>query len=87
MLLLPTSCREQRIRAVEFSAPEAIAAIPDCNQDLFIGNKACSTFLFSPNDSSVVQVRGMLTVYQRISERGCRPAESSIMLSLSGSVV
>jgi hypothetical protein len=41
---------------VEFSAPEAIAAIPDCNQDLFIGNRACTTFLFSPNDSSVVQV-------------------------------
>ncbi|WIA40119.1 hypothetical protein OEZ86_013522 [Tetradesmus obliquus] len=49
------SRREQRIRAVEWSAPEDIGPIPDCNQDVFIANKACRTFLFSPNDSSVVQ--------------------------------
>jgi hypothetical protein len=42
---------------VEWSVPEAIDGIPDCNQDLYIGQKACRTFLFSPNDSGVVQVR------------------------------
>eukprot|EP00878_Enallax_costatus_P021602 GHUV01022886.1.p1 GENE.GHUV01022886.1~~GHUV01022886.1.p1 ORF type:complete len:298 (+),score=51.96 GHUV01022886.1:484-1377(+) len=47
--------REQRVRENAVSVPQLIPSIPDCNEDLFIGSRRCSAFLYSPNTSSVVQ--------------------------------
>eukprot|EP00775_Hariotina_reticulata_P013231 gene13231-13362_t len=46
--------REQRIRESEVAEVTSISNIPDCHQDLYIRDRPCITFIYTPNSSAVV---------------------------------
>lgn len=48
--------RTGRIRDVPTTFAEGISSIPDCSSELFIYNKPCLDFIFSPKDDARVQV-------------------------------
>lgn len=48
--------RSGRIRNEPVSVPTGIGAIPACSSELFIHDKPCLDFVYSPNSSAVVQV-------------------------------
>ncbi len=49
---------EGRYRPITTAVKLPVASIPDCNYDLYIHERSCVTLIFTPNTSSVVQVRG-----------------------------
>lgn len=49
--------RTGRTRATPVSTPQRIASIPDCSLDLFINDKPCLNFVFTPFKNEVVRVR------------------------------
>lgn len=48
---------EGRYRPVTSGVLQNVGGIPDCNSDLYIHDRPCVTLVFTPNTSSVVQVR------------------------------
>lgn len=56
MLVCPSPRRQEKIRETDTAPLLPIGPIPSCHADLYIANKACINFLFSPNSSAVVQV-------------------------------
>lgn len=48
--------RTGRIRDTPVTAPAAISSIPDCSTELFIHNKPCMDFVYSPVNSTKAQV-------------------------------
>jgi len=48
---------EGRYRPVFTGVKQDVPSIPDCNSDLYIHDRQCVTLIFTPNTSSVVQVR------------------------------
>lgn len=51
---------EGRYRPIKTGIRQDITSIPDCNSDLYIHKRQCTTLIFTPNTSSVVQVRRLL---------------------------
>lgn len=49
--------RTGRTRATPVSIPEHIGGIPDCSSDLFINDKPCLNFVFTPYHNEVARVR------------------------------
>lgn len=48
---------QERFVATPIAAPEAIASIPSCHEDLHIGfSKPCIDFVYSPNNDTTVNV-------------------------------
>eukprot|EP00775_Hariotina_reticulata_P004500 gene4500-4753_t len=47
--------RTGRTRATPVSTPQRIASIPDCSSDLFINDKPCLNFVFTPFKNEVVR--------------------------------
>lgn len=50
--------RTGRIRDIPTTVPEQIGSIPACSSELFIYNKPCLDFIFTPKDDARVQVGG-----------------------------
>jgi hypothetical protein len=48
---------EGRYRPVFSGVRQEVDDIPDCNSDLYIHERPCTTLIFTPSTSSVVQVR------------------------------
>lgn len=46
-----------RIRDVPAATPEAISSIPACSSELYIYNKPCLDFVYTPSNDSRVRVR------------------------------
>lgn len=72
-----TPRRQERIREADPAPLVPISPLPSCHQDLYIASKPCVNFLYSPNSSSVVQVRGH-RAKQRQQQRVGGPHSSSI---------
>jgi len=47
---------EGRYRPIHTGVKMPVQPIPDCNMDLYIHDRPCTTLIFTPNTSSVVQV-------------------------------
>jgi hypothetical protein len=48
---------QDRVKNVPVTTPVLITDIPDCSQDLYIGDKQCVTFLYTPDNDTVINVR------------------------------
>jgi hypothetical protein len=57
VVMAANSRRTGRIRDTPFSSLSDISSIPDCSDELFIYNKPCLNFVYTPNNDTTVQVR------------------------------
>jgi hypothetical protein len=59
--------RTGRIRDTPFSSLSDISSIPDCSDELFIFNKPCLDFVYTPNNDTTVKVTKLLAVVPSVS--------------------
>jgi hypothetical protein len=53
---MPCVCRQERIREADPPPLIPINPLPSCHDDLYIAGRSCVNFLYSPNNSAIVQV-------------------------------
>lgn len=70
--------RTGRIRDIPTTFPEPISSIPACSSELFIHDKPCLDFIFTPKDDSRIQVcAGLPLVTCQV-----QPVDMAVMCSL-----
>jgi hypothetical protein len=64
LALNANNAEQMRYRAVYSSTPEPIKPVPDCSEDLYMGDKPCMTFLYTPSTDPEIQVSMRPTCWQ-----------------------